>query len=161
MPARSVAATVLVGTLALSLTACAPAAGPTFDAVRAQSEEAVTEVVAAMPTGSTYTASGDPTSTPCGTGSATVDGPRGTAFATIQGQVTLPGAADAASVIADLPTALGDGWAVEPVGIDVDLATVRLNRAGSGVSVDITELAADAPVALDILAVSSCGRVER
>ena len=64
----------------------------------------------------------------------------------------------------DERVALAIAFAVRAVrggSVCVDLATVRLNRAGSGVSVDITERAADAPVALDILAVSSCGRVER
>ncbi|THE07708.1 hypothetical protein E1I21_06310 [Microbacterium oleivorans] len=161
MSLRSLAATALVGTcLLLSLTACAPADAPAFTDVRTQTEDAVTEIVAALPKGSTYTPAGDATSTPCSSGTGGVTGPRGTSFATVQGEAILPDMADAASVIADLPTALGEGWAVEPVGIDVALATARLNRAGSGVSVDVTERAGTGAAALEILAVSRCGRVD-
>jgi hypothetical protein len=159
MSFRSLAATALVGTFLFTLTACAPADAPTYGDVRAQAEDAVTEIVAALPEGSTYTAAGDATSTACGTDAAGAAGPRGTAFATVQGEVALPDGSDAASVVANLPTALGNGWAMEPVGIDVALATARLNRAGSGVSVDVTERAAEGSAALEILAVSPCGRV--
>ncbi|WP_065570175.1 hypothetical protein [Microbacterium oleivorans] len=160
MTSRSAAATVLVGLLLISLTACASSQGPTYASVRADTQEAIADIVAALPAGAAYTPSGDPTSTPCGTSTAEPAGPEGTAFATLHGSAVLPGTADAAAVVTDLPLTLGEDWAVEPVGIDTDVATVRVNRAETGVSVDVTEQAGDGPSTLDILAVSPCGRVD-
>jgi len=160
MSPRSAAATVLVGILLLALTACGTPQEPTYASVRSHTEQAVADVVAALPDGAAFTPSGDPTSTPCDSSTAGPTGPEGTAFATVHGSAVLPGTADAASVVTDLPLALGEDWAVEPVGIDTDVATVRVNRAETGVSVDVTEQAGDGATTLDILAVSPCGRVE-
>lgn len=160
MAPRPAAATVLVGLLVITLAGCASPQGATFTSVRAHAQEAVADVVAALPDGAEFTPTGDPTSTACDSGTAGPSGPEGTAFATFHGSAVLPDTADTGAVLTELPTTLGEEWAVEPVGIDTDVATVRVNRAGTGVSVDVTEQAGDGPKTLDILAVSPCGRIE-
>ncbi|MFJ6680239.1 hypothetical protein ACIQLK_14080 [Microbacterium sp. NPDC091382] len=157
---RTATATALVGILSLLLAACTPAPTPTYASVRTDAEQAVADVVAALPDGTRFTRSGDVTSTPCESDAGAPTGPDGAAFATVQGAAVLPDAQDAAAVVTDLPLALGEDWAVEPAGIDTAVATVRLNRAGTGVSVDVTEQAGDGSATLDILAVSPCGQVD-
>lgn len=159
MRTRFGAATVLVGTL-LATTGCTPATGPSYADVRAQAEAAVAEIVAALPDGAEFTADGDARSTPCDSEVAPVDGPEGTAFATVHGRASLPRDVEPATAVEDLPASLGDGWALEPVGIEVDLAAVRLSQARTGVSVDVTETSLEGSPGLDILAVSECGRAE-
>jgi hypothetical protein len=158
MRLRSGAATMLLVTLLTPLTACAPASGPSYAEVRADAEDAVAEIVAALPEGAEFVADGGPRASACDSDVAPVAGPAGTAFATVHGGIALPEGADAVAVVADLPAALGDAWAIEPVGVDLDIAAARLSRSDTNVSVDVTETTVAGRVGLDVLAVSGCGR---
>ncbi len=158
MRSRSRSATVLVGTLLL--TACAPSDTPTYPEVRAQAEDAVVQIVDALPDGAEYTAGEETPATSCESDVAPEDGPAGTAFATLRGTVALPAGSDPASVVEELPARLGEGWALEPTAIDVDLAAARLSQASTSVSVDVVETSVGGMPGLDLLAVSACGRAE-
>ena len=157
MRARSGAATMLLVTFLTGLTACSAGAGPSYADVRAQAEDAVAEIVAALPDGAEFVPDGEPTAQTCDSEVS----PRGRAagdFATVHGAVSLPEGTDAAAIVTELPVALGDGWALEPAGVDLDIATVRLSRAETNVSVDVTESTVQGRPGLDLLAVSECGR---
>ncbi len=101
MAPRPAAATVLVGLLVLALAGCASPQGATFASVRAHAEEAVADVVAALPDGAEFTPTGDPTSTACDSGTAGPTGPEGTAFATFHGSAVLPDTADTGAVLTE------------------------------------------------------------
>ncbi|MFI8631526.1 hypothetical protein ACIGEP_02880 [Microbacterium sp. NPDC077663] len=156
MRARSGAATMLLVTFLTGLTACSASSGPSYAEVRAQAEDAVAEIVAALPDGAEFRPDGGSSAQVCDSEVS----PRGRAageFATVHGAVSLPEGVDAATTVTELPVALGDGWALEPAGVDLDIATVRLSRAETNVSVDITESTVEGRPGLDLLAVSECG----
>lgn len=157
MRARSGAATMLLVTFLTGLTACSASSGPSYAEVRAQAEDAVAEIVAVLPDGAEFLPDGDARAQTCDSEVS----PRGRAagdFATVHGAVSLPEGTDAAATVTELPVVLGEGWALEPAGVDLDIATVRLSRAETNVSVDVTESTVDGRPGLDLLAVSECGR---
>lgn len=156
MRARSGAATVLLATLLTSLTACAVGMEPGYTEVRSQAEDAVAEIVAALPDGAAFVPDGEPRPQSCDS-EVNPGGRSPGEFATIHGAVSLPEGTDAAATVSELPVALGDGWALEPAGVDLEIATVRLSRAETNVSVDVTESTVDGRPGLDLLAVSACG----
>ncbi|MEU2202793.1 hypothetical protein AB0P19_02450 [Microbacterium oleivorans] len=156
MRARSGAATMLLVTCLIGLTACSTGAGPSYADVRAQAEDAVAEIVAALPDGAEFVPDGGASAQSCDS-EVSPGGPSTGEFATIHGAVALPEGTDAAATVMELPVALGDGWALEPAGVDLDIATVRLSRAETNVSVDVTESTVQGRPGLDLLAVSECG----
>jgi len=139
--------TVLVGGCALT--------SPTYDEVRAETDEVLTRVADLVPDPKDIAPNDDFEPYPCddplilGTG-------RGS-FYTGQWLIFVDDSFDIPAFVATFPRALGDGWQEKDLGIDVSFAQVYMVHDSPHMSLSVEETVVDGRKAVELLAISRCG----
>lgn len=94
---------------------------------------------------------------PCGDGLALQSG-RG-AFYTGQWALFVEEGFDVPQFVQQVPNLMGEDWRVEELGIPVDFAEVYLVRDSPRMTLKIEESTINGHKAIDLLAISRCGRI--
>lgn len=130
---------------------------PTYEEVRAETDDVLEEVAALVPDPKEIV----PTEgiQPYSCSNSLTFGTRKGSFYTGQRAVFVDESFDVPSFIARFPDVLGPGWRAESLGVPVTVAQIYLVHDSPRVSLGIRETTIDGRKAIDLLAMSRCGIV--
>lgn len=146
--------TLTLGTALLVISGCA-LTPPTYDQVRAETEDVLRQVANLVPDPKTVEPNEGFEPYPCDD-PLTLGGAKGS-FYTGQWVVVVGDTFDIPALIDRVPEELGEGWRIAKLGVPVNHPLVYLVRDSPRMSLTVEESTFDGRKAVELLAISRCG----
>ncbi len=151
---KKILTSLTFGTALLMINGCAITT-PTYDQVRAETDDVLRQVSELVPEPKTVEPNEDFEPYPCDD-PLTLGGGKGS-FYTGQWMVFVGDTFDVPAFIDRVPEEMGEGWRVAKLGVPVNHPLVYLVRDSPRMSLSIEESTVDGRKAVELLAISRCG----